>query len=136
MLALAALVVIVALVVVPGGDDDSGETERAADTASEKTPATAPGSTQGEAAPEPKPKPPLLQAGKERQLAFRKGDTITFRVQHSADEEVHVHGYDKSRAIKAGETATMSFKANIEGIFEIELEQSGVPLGSLKVEPR
>ena len=137
MLALAAAIVIVALVVLPGSDE-SGESERAADTTTEQAAASDATSTSEQPAPKPKPKPkpPLLQAGKERELSYEKGDTITFRVRHSEDEEVHVHGYDKSKEIKAGETVTMSFKANIEGIFEIELEQSGTPIASLKVEPK
>lgn len=135
MLALAAIVVIVALVVIPGGDE-SGETERAAGTITEQTPASDPEAAPEQPAPKPKPKPPLLQAGEERELAFRKGETVTFRVRHSEDEDVHVHGYDKKKNIKAGRTATMSFEATIEGIFEIELERSGVSLGTLKVEPK
>lgn len=35
----------------------------------------------------------------------------------------------------ANETANVSFDASIPGIFEIELEHSGTPLGRLKVEP-
>ena len=136
MLALAAAVIIVALVVVPGDDDDG---ERAASTTTEQAPvAEAPGtgSDAEEPAPTPKPKPPLLRAGNGRQLTFTMGETIRFRVRHGEDEEVHVHGYDESKAIKAGETTTMSFPATIEGIFEIELERSATPIGSLKVEPK
>jgi hypothetical protein len=143
MLGLAALVAVVALVVLPGGGDD--EPRRAAATSTiEAAPrpaaSTSTDTTTTETAPKPKPKPkpqpPLLRAGRERELEFTKGETIRFRVRHTADEEIHVHGYDKSKDIKAGRTTTMSFKANLEGIFEIELEHSGTPLGTLKVEPK
>jgi hypothetical protein len=141
MLGLAAVVAIVALVVLPGGDDDtntrpaaqttpvqqSTTTNSATTTTTETTPTTS--------EPAAKPKPPLLQAGEERELEFEKGDTITFRVRHSSDEEVHVHGYDKTKDVQAGKTATMSFKADLEGIFEVELEHSGTPLGTITVEP-
>ena len=134
MLALAAAVLAVALIVLPSGDGESTAPEPAAQTAPVEPPQTADTSTQPRT--QPAPEPPLLRAGKERELEFTKGDTVTFRVRHSADEEIHVHGYDKSRAIKAGQTTTMSFKANLEGIFEVELEQSGTPIGTIKVEPR
>jgi len=50
-------------------------------------------------------------------------------------EEVHIHGYDITKNLAANETANVSFEASIPGIFEIELEHSGTPLGRLKVEP-
>lgn len=140
MLGLAAAVVVIALIVIPDGDDET-DTQPAAQTNPVEQTATtdtaAPTTTETTPpAPKPKPKPPLLRAGKKRELEFEKGDTVTFRVRHSVDEEIHVHGYDKSKDIKAGRTTTMSFKANLEGIFEVELEHSGTPIGTIKVEPK
>jgi hypothetical protein len=60
---------------------------------------------------------------------------VRFRVRHGEAEEVHVHGYDIKKDLAANETANVSFEASIPGIFEIELEHSGTPLGRLKVEP-
>ena len=60
---------------------------------------------------------------------------MRFRVRHGDAEEVHVHGYDITKDLAANETANVSFEASIPGIFEIELEHSGTPLGRLKVEP-
>ena len=60
---------------------------------------------------------------------------MRFRVRHDEAEEVHVHGYDIKKELAANETANVSFEATIPGIFEIELEHSGTPLGRLKVEP-
>lgn len=48
---------------------------------------------------------------------------------------LHVHGYDISRPLPAGETVPVSFKATIPGIFEIELEGSHVLLARLEVRP-
>ena len=140
LLGLAAVIAVVALIVLPGGDEENDTQPAAQTTASEQgttAPETAPSTTATttEPKPEPKPKPPLLRAGRERELEFEKGETVRFRVRHPTDEEIHVHGYDKSKAIKGGQTATMSFKANLEGIFEVELEHSGTPLGTIKVEP-
>jgi hypothetical protein len=130
-LGIAAIIAVVAVIVLSGGGD---ETEKAAD-------ATATPSREVDAmatptrTPPPKPKPPLLLGGRERTLSFDQGDTVRFRVRHGEAEEVHIHGYDIKKDLAANETANVSFEASIPGIFEVELEHSGTPLGRLKVEP-
>jgi len=130
-LGIAAIIAVVAVIVLSGGGD---ETEKAAD-------ATATPSREVDAmatptrTPPPKPKPPLLLGGRERTLSFDQGDTVRFRVRHGEAEEVHIHGYDIKKELAANETANVSFEASIPGIFEVELEHSGTPLGRLKVEP-
>lgn len=141
LLGVAAVIAVVALIAIPRGDDDDNPQPAAQTTtqpAAETTVDDAASTTETAPAPKPKPKPKpvLLRAGRERELEYKKGETVRFRVRHSAPEEVHVHGYDISRELEAGKTETISFKATIEGIFEIELEQSGTPIASLKVEPR
>ena len=136
-LGIAAIIAVVAVIVLSGGGD---ETDKAADATATPTPSATPSGTAEATAtptptPTPKPKPPLLQAGKEPTLSFDQGDTVRFRVRHGEAEEVHIHGYDIKKELAANETADVSFKATIPGIFEIELEQSGTPLGRLKVEP-
>ena len=134
-LGIAAIIAVVAVIVLSGGGD---ETDKAADATATPTAtpsATASGTAEATATPTPKPKPPLLQAGTERTLSFDQGDTVRFRVRHGDAEEVHVHGYDIKKDLAANETANVSFEASIPGIFEIELEHSGTPLGRLKVEP-
>ena len=132
-LGIAAIIAVVAVIVLSGGGD---ETDKAADATATPT-ATPSGTAQATATPtpKPKPKPPLLQAGSERTLSFDQGDIVRFRVRHGDAEEVHVHGYDIKKDLAANETADVSFEASIPGIFEIELEHSGTPLGRLKVEP-
>ena len=134
-LGIAAIIAVVAVIVLSGGGD---ETDKAADATATPTAtpsATASGTAEATATPTPKPKPPLLLAGSERTLSFDQGDTVRFRVRHDEAEEVHVHGYDIKKDLAANETANVSFEASIPGIFEIELEHSGTPLGRLKVEP-
>jgi hypothetical protein len=132
-LGIAAIIAVVSVIVLSGGGD---ETDKAAEATATATPsATASGTAEATATPTPQPKPPLLQAGRERTLSFDQGDTVRFRVRHGDAEEVHVHGYDVKKDLAANETADVSFEASIPGIFEIELEHSGTPLGRLKVEP-
>ena len=130
-LGIAAIIAVVAVIVLSGGGD---ETEKAADPTATATPS---GTAEATATPTPtpKPKPALLQAGKEPTLSFDQGDTVRFRVRHDEAEEVHIHGYDIKKELAPNETATVSFEASIPGIFEVELEHSGTPLGRLKVEP-
>jgi hypothetical protein len=132
-LGIAAIIAVVAVIVLSGGGD---ETDKAAETTATPTPsATTEEMATPTPTPKPKPKPPLLQAGSERTLNFDQGDTVRFRVRHGEAEEVHIHGYDISKDLAANQTANVSFEASIPGIFEIELEHSGTPLGRLKVEP-
>ena len=70
-----------------------------------------------------------------RTISVTHGDTVRFRVRSSVAEEVHVHGYDLTKDIEPGRTATMSFRAALEGVFEIEFEHSGTQIASLRVAP-
>jgi type IV secretory pathway VirB10-like protein len=141
-LAIAVVIAIMAIVVLAdSSEDDSGSqtaatatpTETAAPTeaspAEEATPTATP-------TPEPTPPPPpLLTVNKVTELEATQGETVRFRARSATDDEVHVHGYDISEDAPAGETITMSFKADITGIFEIEFEAAGKEIGKLTVEP-
>jgi hypothetical protein len=50
-------------------------------------------------------------------------------------DEVHVHGYDLSADVAPGKPATIRFKANAPGRFEIELESRRLPIAELEVRP-
>jgi hypothetical protein len=62
------------------------------------------------------------------------GDSITIKVSSDVPDEVHVHGYDVTQTVAAGETATLSFDATIPGVFEVELERVHKQLLSLQVQ--
>jgi hypothetical protein len=47
-----------------------------------------------------------------------------------------VHGYDLTKNVAAGQTVTMSFKAGITGIFEIEFEHAREEIAQLRVDPK
>ncbi len=140
-LAIAAVIAIVAVVVLTGGGDDSADSgEQAAATATSTATAepqeAAPQATETPT-PEPTPKPPpLLRAGKVTKLKATEGETVRFRVRSGTDEEIHVHAYDIERAVPAGKTVNVAFKATITGIVEIEFHGSGEQIGELTVEPR
>jgi hypothetical protein len=139
-LGIAAVIAVVAIVVfaVSGGSDDTSK--NAAEQTATPTPTpTAAGEEStptATATPTAAPQPPLLQAGKVAKLRYTEGETVRFRVVSDKAEEVHVHGYDLKKDLQPGETATMSFKASITGIFEIEFEQSAEQIAELRVDPK
>ena len=140
-LGIAAVIAVVAVIVLASGGDDSDEGTKAAATATPTATATAEtGGAQAEEetatpTPTPTPEPVLLKAGSAKALNYKQGETVRFRVVSDKPEEVHVHGYDIKKELEPGKEATVSFKATIAGIFEIELEGSGTPLAQLKVVP-
>lgn len=69
------------------------------------------------------------------ELEYDAGEQVRFRVRSDAADEVHVHGYDVEEEIPAGGTATLSFPAEIEGIFEVELHESEAQIAELRVNP-
>lgn len=62
-----------------------------------------------------------------------KGSTVAIVVTSDVAEEVHLHGYDKSIDLEAGRPGTLTFKANLAGVFEVELEESHKQLTQLQV---
>jgi hypothetical protein len=64
-----------------------------------------------------------------------KGDRVVLVVTSDVGDHVHVHGYDIMRDIAAGGTARIRFRATLPGRFEVELEDRGVPIADLTVEP-
>jgi hypothetical protein len=116
----AALVVVavVLLIVLSSGGNDSNKTTEAG-----KVP-TVVVSQQG------KPE------GGIRELVYKKGDRIHFKVKVPFEEEIHLHGYDVAKEVpKGGGTVVYDLPADIEGVFEAELEGRGEQIVELKVEP-
>jgi hypothetical protein len=70
-----------------------------------------------------------------QELEFAKGDRIRFFVESDVDEEVHLHGYDVAKDVEAGGEVSFDVPATIEGVFEVELEHSVVPLAEITVTP-
>jgi hypothetical protein len=136
-LAIAVVIGLVAIFLLADTSEDDPPPSQTAATATPTPEAT--GEEEATATPTPtptpKPLPPLLTAGRVRELKFTEGDTIRFRVRSDAPEEIHVHCYDITRDVPSGRTVTVSFKADITGICEVEFHNSGEPIAELRVEP-
>jgi hypothetical protein len=143
-LGIAVVIAVVALVVLSGGD--SGEPETAASpTPAATATATADGASEPEETPEPTPEPTPeaieieVKGGKVDggpvDIDVKQGENARFSVSSDVADHVHVHGYDVLRDVTAGGTARFDFKADIPGVFEIELEDAGLEIARLRVEP-
>jgi plastocyanin len=152
--ALAVAVVAVVVAVASGGGDDEGSqaaqtTQETTDTGSANGTGTGTGTDTDEQPHETVPaEPPVTRirleggqvVGGPADIKVTKGDTVRIVVSADAHDDIHLHGYDIEEPVEPGQPARFKFKANIEGIFEIEshvAEDAGRdPLvGELTVEP-
>ena len=137
-------VLVIAFVVLSPGDDDPDPASTATVATAPPPPATTATTTTAAPAPPAAPKPRFVKivvrgggpVGGVKRIEVVKGERARFEIT-SADttDHVHVHGYDLMRDLRAGGRARFSFTANAEGIFEIELEDIGVEIAKLVVQP-
>jgi len=70
-----------------------------------------------------------------RSLTYDKGEQVRFKVDSDVSDEIHVHGYDIMKDVKAGGSVGFDFPADIEGVFEAELEGRTEQIIELTVNP-
>jgi hypothetical protein len=144
----AVIVLVVAFVVASGsGDDDSNDKTTAATTPAPAatqpagTPDTTSTPTTATVTPPPAPSTPVITVrdgkpvGGIQKLQYEKGDTIRFTVESDTADEIHFHGYDIGKDVKAGGSVTFTTPATIEGRFIVELEGSGTQIAEVEVDP-
>lgn len=68
-----------------------------------------------------------------REVKIDVGRSVAIRVTSDVADELHVHGYDLKRDVSPGIESELIFVADIPGVFEVELEQSGLTVGKLQV---
>ena len=68
-------------------------------------------------------------------FTFAVGDLVSVWVLSDVDAEIHVHGYDLFFEAKAGVPIEIVLTADVPGIWEVELEETHVPLFALEVTP-
>ncbi|HWA52683.1 MAG TPA: hypothetical protein VG816_00775 [Solirubrobacterales bacterium] len=69
------------------------------------------------------------------QLTYNEGEQVRFKVDSDVSDEVHMHGYDIMKDVKAGGSVTFDFPATLEGVFEAELEGRKEQILELTVNP-
>jgi len=72
--------------------------------------------------------------GPQGRVKVAKDATVTLRVTSDVADEIHLHGYDKKADVPQGGTADLTFRADLTGVFEVELEQHGLQLTQLQVQ--
>jgi len=121
----------------PGDDDDEPATQQ---TTAETT-ASGGG---GDEKPSPPPKPEADEVviangavrGGEQRIKVEKGDVARIDVRSDSPDEIHLHGYDVTKAVGPDKPAKFRVKADIEGVFELESHDLGhVIVAELVVEP-
>lgn len=63
------------------------------------------------------------------------GSIVSLVVSGDTADEVHVHGYDRYLDVPAEGSATLTFTADVPGVFDVELHDQGLLLTQLQVNP-
>jgi heme/copper-type cytochrome/quinol oxidase subunit 2 len=132
VVATLAVAVIAFVIASPGSDDGDGEQAAQTTTTQTETEAETEVETETEAQTETEPAPPSepsvtrirIQGGEvvggAKSIEVARGEPVRLVVAADAEDEIHVHGYDLTQNAGPGAPARFNFKANLEGVFEIE----------------
>jgi hypothetical protein len=135
---VASVIAVVVLFVIlrpDDGDDSIGVGTRT----TSPTPST-PGSPSPTGSPEPR--------GTVVEVTFRdgavqgptrftvtQGEEVRILVRAGITDEVHLHGYDLRADVAPGDPARIDFVADVAGVFECGLEDTGTLLFQLEIVP-
>jgi len=130
-LATAAALVLLFVLVRPGGNDNSTTQAPARPkstiSASQLTTTT------------PSAVSPVWRIDTREQSIARRsveqGSQVAIFVTANTSDEVHVHGYDLKANVAPGKPASIRFRADVPGRYEIELENAGKEIAELTVKP-
>jgi hypothetical protein len=142
----AVAVALVAVLPACGSDDDG----RIASTPTPATTSLATGtptaSATPSATPSPTPTPPAaadvvinvtVTAGKvttdKSRVKIKRGQSVALTITSDRADELHVHGYDITEKLTAGKPTTVTFEANLNGVWEVELHDAHKVLVRLEV---
>jgi hypothetical protein len=137
----AAALVILFVVLNPDEDEEPSTEPTPAATESSPTPTESPTET-----PEPTPTATgtldaveiEVEEGRVEgpgRIPASQGDRVAIEVKADVTDQVHVHTYDLFFDVSPNRDAQIRFRADITGVFEIELENAGLTLTMLEVSP-
>ncbi|WP_433788569.1 hypothetical protein [Actinoplanes sp. CA-252034] len=66
-------------------------------------------------------------------IEVRQGATVRITVTSDVADDLHVHGYDLQTALPAGQPASIDFRADRTGLYEVETHGSHLVLFQLVV---
>jgi heme/copper-type cytochrome/quinol oxidase subunit 2 len=144
LIALVGVVVAVGLFLLLQDDTADEEAERP-DTTTTDQAANEPEDSEERPEreqPPPEPEVPVIEidqsgrpVGGVAELEVPLDDRIRFIVESAVAEEVHLHGYDVSMDVEAGGEVEFDVPADTDGVYEVELEHSVVPIAEISVVP-
>jgi hypothetical protein len=139
LIVAAALVAVAAFLVLKPDDESKKADDSAATTVEHRSTSTATVRSVRRPAEEIVIRDEAPVGGVAR-IKASKGDVVRLVVKSDKGDEIHLHGYDIEKKAAPGMPARFRFKADVEGVFEIEshtAEDAGRnPLmGRLVVEP-
>jgi hypothetical protein len=141
VLVAVIVVAIVGFVILKPDDNDSSNT---ASTGATNTTPVHSGTNGQPTADEPPSPPPVANVkvdkdakpvGGVQELEFGQGQQVEFFVTSQVADEVHVHGYDIMKDVEPGKPAKISFKGDVSGRFEVEMEDHAEQIVDLTVKP-
>ena len=153
-LALAAGVAVVAVVLFvvlrPGDEDDDTEATPAAQTtpgettteaaeteADDATTEEAPTTTEAENPNESRRIEVVVRGGQPvggvRRPEIERDQRVVLVVRSDVSDHIHLHGYDLLADVAPGQPGRISFRADTQGRFELELEDRAVLIAELEV---
>ena len=144
LIALAAAVAVAAFLIArPSDDEDAPATSAATTPAQTETAAPGESAPAPEATEEEPPAPESVRIrvrggepeGGLEEITVAKGATVRLVISADSPYQVHVHGYDLFEDAAPDAPARFTFDADLEGVFEVELEGSHVQVAELRVEP-
>jgi hypothetical protein len=124
LVVLAIVVAVAAFLIARPSDDEDESAGTGGEPAQTET-----GGTDAQGTTSDRPPPPRVERiamrggtpqGGVRSIRYGKGETVRLVVTSDAQDEIHVHGYDITREPRPGAPARFRFRADLEGVFEIE----------------
>ena len=61
------------------------------------------------------------------------GQTVTLSGVSDVADSLHVHGYDETLELTPGKEASLTFTADVGGVFEVETHETGLLVAKLQV---
>jgi FtsP/CotA-like multicopper oxidase with cupredoxin domain len=148
LLGIAAVIAVAAVVialVAGGGDDDDKSTSSTTAAQTETTTGgdeTTQQTTTETTPPEPQGTTETIDIkggepdGGVTDIKVDKGDPLEITVNSDQELPIHFHGYDIEKDAGPGKPAVFKLKkADIDGVFEIEIESTKTKIASITVNP-
>ena len=140
-LAVAVVVLVGAFVLTRSDEEKPRPTEPTTTVTPDTVASSATAPREETPAPPPTPREETIRVrdgkpvGEPKTIEYNRGDTVRLRFRSDAAGEVHIHVYDRYVQLEAGSPASTRFKADKEGVFEIEEHGTGALLAKLEVRP-